>query len=469
MYVSIIPVPAEMPPIPEVSVARFHRFLFPLVCLCLICWAILSLAWSSFSPVRVSQAAAADNSQMSVLYARLDGSINPAKEDLLQQALRTCAKDGHHVLLLGLDTPGGLGQSMRDMVKMILNAKTPVAVWVGPKGARAASAGVFLVAASSVAGMSPQTNIGAASPVGMGGKEIPETVAKKITNDFVSLIRGVAEAKGRNVDWYEKAVTEAESITAQDAVMLRVVEFLALSPQDMLDQIGTQGLEIQGQKVTFESRDVNLVDFEPGFRISFLSWLLHPQIAYFLLLGGIAGLFFELSNPGTIFPGAFGAICLLLGLYALAVLPTNAAGVLLIFLALVLFILELAVVSYGLLSIGGVACLFFGSMILFKFEYGFTGLSLQVILPTVLAVSAFILFALYLVTKAQVRPRKTGFEGMQGLTGHIISWDHGEGKARIRGEIWKVKPEKNQSYSPGTPVRVTGQDGLTLFVREDKE
>ena len=251
--------------------------------------------------------------------------------------------------------------------------------------------------------------------------------------------------------------------------MLRVVEFLALSPQDLLDQIGTQGLEVQGQKVTFESREVNLVTFEPGFRIAFLSWLLHPQIAYFLLLGGIAGLFFELSNPGAIFPGAFGAICLLLGLYALAVLPTNAAGVLLIFLALVLFILELAVASYGLLSIGGVVCLLFGSMILFKFEYGFTGLSLQVILPTVLAVSAFILFALYLVTKAQVRPQKTGFEGMQGLTGHIISWNREEGKARIRGEIWKVASEENQSYSPGTRVRVTGGEGLTLFVREDKE
>lgn len=448
---------------------RFYRFLPLLVCLCLICWAVFALTLSIFTPARVSQAAAADNSQISVLYARLDGSINPAKEDLLQQALQTCAKDGHHLLLLGLDTPGGLGQSMRDMVKMILNAQTPVAVWVGPKGARAASAGVFLVAASSVAGMSPQTNIGAASPVGMGGKEIPETVAKKITNDFVSLIRGVAEAKGRNVDWYEKAVTEAESVSAKDAVMLRVVEFLALSPQDLLDQIGTQGLEVQGQKVTFESREVNLVTFEPGFRIAFLSWLLHPQIAYFLLLGGIAGLFFELSNPGAIFPGAFGAICLLLGLYALAVLPTNAAGVLLIFLALVLFILELAVASYGLLSIGGVVCLLFGSMILFKFEYGFTGLSLQVILPTVLAVSAFILFALYLVTKAQVRPQKTGFEGMQGLTGHIISWNREEGKARIRGEIWKVASEENQSYSPGTRVRVTGGEGLTLFVREDKE
>ncbi|MDZ7762291.1 MAG: nodulation protein NfeD [Desulfovermiculus sp.] len=431
----------------------------------LACWVLVALVWSTLSP----QAAFADNSQISILYARLEGSINPAKKDLLQQALDTCAQDGHDLLLLGLDTPGGLGESMRDMVKLILNAQTPVAIWVGPKGARAASAGVFLVAASHVAGMSPQTNIGAASPVAMGGKEIPETVKKKITNDFVSLIRGVAEAKGRNVDWYEKAVTEALSITAQEAVMQRVVEFLAVSPQDMATQIGAQGLIIDGQRITYEDKDMRLVTFHPSFRTTFLSWLLHPQIAYFLLLGGIAGLFFELSNPGSIFPGAFGAICLLLGLYALAVLPTNAAGVLLIFLSLILFILELAVTSYGLLSIGGVACLFIGSLILFKFEYGFTGLPLQIILPTVVTVSAFMLLGLYLVTKAQVRPKKTGFQGMLGLTGQVISWEREEGKARVRGEIWRVKSDSNQPLSSGTQVRVTGVDGLTLFVQEEKQ
>jgi membrane-bound serine protease (ClpP class) len=271
------------------------------------------------------------------------------------------------------------------------------------------------------------------------------------------------------VDWYEKAVTEALNITAQEAVMQRVVEFLALSPQDMATQIGSQGLELQGRRITFDQKDMRLVTYQPGFRTLFLSWLLHPQIAYFLLLGGIAGLFFELSNPGSIFPGAFGAICLLLGLYALAVLPTNAAGVLLIFLSFVLFILELAVTSYGLLSIGGVACLFFGSLILFRFEYGFTGLSLQVILPTVVLVSAFILLGVYLVTRAQVRPKKTGYQGMLGLTGQIISWDGEEGKARIRGEIWKVKPDSAQTLSPGTRVRVTDVQGLTLFVREETE
>lgn len=414
-------------------------------------------------------AAAEEDHQFSVLYVRLEGTINPAKKDLLDRALKSCIDDGHELLLIGLDTPGGLGESMRNMVKRILNAQTPVAIWVGPKGARAASAGVFLVAASHAAGMSPQTNIGAASPVAMGGKEIPETVAKKITNDFVSLIRGAAAAKDRNVAWYEKAVTDAVSITAKEAVMQRVVEYLAHSPQDMIDQIGSQGLDFQGRIIQFDPSNARLTTFKPSFRTIFLSWLLHPQIAYFLLLGGIAGLFFELSNPGSIFPGVFGAICLLLGLYALAVLPTNAAGVLLIFLSLVLFILELAVTSYGLLSIGGVICLFIGSLILFNFEYGFPGLSLRVILPTVLAVSAFILFGLYLVTRAQVRPQKTGSRGMLGLRGQITSWESEGGKARIRGEIWKVTSDDGTPLKPGTNVQVTDVHGLTLTVRPDTE
>ncbi|WP_244147425.1 NfeD family protein [Desulfovermiculus halophilus] len=446
--------------IPRSSSCVFFALAAVLLCL---------LTAMTSGPFLPSPASAADAPQVSVLYARLDGTINPAKKDLLDRAIQTCTEDGHDLLLVGLDTPGGLGQSMREMVKTILNSPVPVAVWVGPKGARAASAGVFLVAASHVAGMSPQTSIGAASPVAMGGKELPETVAKKITNDFVSLIRGAAGAQDRNVDWYEKSVLESVSITANEAVMQQVVEFLALTPRDMLEQIGTRGISIQGRTVSFGPQDAQLTKFEPGFRTTFLSWLLHPQIAYFLLLGGIAGLFFELSNPGSIFPGVFGAVCLLLGLYALAVLPTNAAGILLIFLAMILFILELAVTSYGLLSVGAVVCLFIGSLILFNFEYGFEGLTLQVILPTVLAVSAFILLGLYLVTRAQVRPRQTGSQGMLGLSGQVTSWETEGGKARIRGEIWKVRTHDGSQLNPGTQVRVTDVDGLTLTVREEQE
>lgn len=402
--------------------------------------------------------------QVSVLYTRIDGSINPAQEDLLQQSIQDCQTNGHDILLIGLDTPGGLGQSMREMLKMILNSPVPVITWVGPRGARAASAGVFLVAASSVAAMSPQTNIGAASPVAMGGRDIPETMAKKIKNDFLSLLRGVADARNRNVDWYEKAVEEAVSITAAEAVMLRVVDLMAVSPEDLLAQVGAKGLDWKGTRISYPAGGFSIVEHDPGFRYSFLSWLLNPQIAYFLLLGGLAGLFFELSNPGSIFPGVFGGICLLLGLYAMAVLPTNVAGLLLILLSMVLFILEIAVTSYGLLSVGAVVCLFIGSLILFDFEYGLGGLPLKVILPTILAMTSFIGLGLYLVTRAQVRPRQSGAEAMIGLRGEVLKWSGQEGHVRIRGEIWRARSSSSQALHPGDQVAVTEIEGLKVVV-----
>ena len=401
---------------------------------------------------------------VSVLYCRIEGSINPAQEDLLEKVIQVSQEDGHAILLLGLDTPGGLGQSMREMLKMILNAPLPVVIWVGPQGARAASAGVFLVAASTVAAMSPQTSIGAASPVGMGGKDIPETMAKKIKNDFVSLIRGVAKGRGRNVDWYEKAVEEAVSITASEAVMKKVVDLMAVSPEDLLTQIGSRGLLSSLDQPGFTEDEFTISTYEPGFRYKLLSWLLDPQIAYFLLLGGIAGIFFELSNPGTVFPGAFGAICLLLALYAMAVLPTTAAGLLLIIFSLVLFILEIAITSYGLLSIGGAISLFIGSMILYKFEYGLIVLPLKVILPTVIAATAFIGLGLFLVTRAQRRPHQTGYRSMYGLSGEVVNWSGEKGRIRVRGELWKARSADGLPRTAGEKVRVKGADGLTLIV-----
>lgn len=405
---------------------------------------------------------------VSVLYCRIDGSINPAQEDLLQKVIQTCDQEGHDLLLLGLDTPGGLGQSMREMIKLILNAPIPVVIWVGPQGARAASAGVFLVAASTVAAMSPQTSIGAASPVGMGGKDIPETMAKKIKNDFLSLIRGVAKGRGRNVDWYERAVEEAVSITASEAVLKKVVDLMAISPEDLLTQIGSKGLLPTLTPSRFNPDQFQIMRYEPGFRYSLLSWLLDPQIAYFLLLGGIAGIFFELSNPGTIFPGVFGMICLLLALYAMAILPTTAAGLLLIGLSLVLFILELAVTSYGLLSIAGMICLFIGSMILYQFEYGLILLPVQVILPTVLAVSAFIALGLFLIAKAQRRPKQTGYQSMLGLPAQVVDWSNAQGRVRVRGEIWKARAAAEEVLSAGDWVRVVEAEGLTLRVAPEE-
>lgn len=401
---------------------------------------------------------------VNALSVRIQGSINPATSEMLASAVKEGQAGGYDLLLLSLDTPGGLGQSMREMVQTVLNSPIPVATWVGPRGARAASAGTFIVAASSVASMSPETTIGSASPVSAGGQDVSETMKKKIENDFVSLIRGVASDKGRNVEWYVKAVREAANLSASQAAEKNVIDLLADSPEDLMRQIGEQGLALDGKTVTFGPEAFSITSFEPSFRFRIFSWLLHPQIAYFLLLGGIAGLFFELSNPGAVFPGVLGGICLVLGLYAMAVLPVTVAGLLLIFLSVLLFILELAIASYGLLTIAGVVSLFFGSVLLFDFEYGLASLPLATILPTVLVISAFIAFALYLVTRAQLKPRTTGADAMKGLTGRVTRWDQGRGQIMVRGELWRARSASGASLAPDTTVQVVDIQGLYLVV-----
>ncbi|MFW5792220.1 MAG: NfeD family protein [Desulfohalobiaceae bacterium] len=401
---------------------------------------------------------------MRVLYVQLDATINPAQVDLLEHSLGSCAGLDCDMLLLRLDTPGGLGDSMRSMVKLMLNAQVPVAVWVGPSGARAASAGMFLVAASSVAGMSPQSTIGAASPVSLGGEDVNGTMADKIKNDILSLVRGMAAARERNVDWYVQAVEESVSITAAEALELGVVEFVADSPDDFLRQAGAAGIPWQDEKLFFSAEQIHIQDYQPRFWYSLLSWLLNPQIAYFLLLGGIAGLFFELTNPGAIFPGVFGAICLLLALYSLAVLPTNATGLLLILLGLVLFGLEVKITSYALLSIAGAVCLFMGSLLLFRFEYGFAALPLTTVVATVGTVVLFVLIALGLVTKAQLIKPRSGREAMIGLVGQVLEWENSRGRVRVHGEIWNARSRDDATLKPGDIVRIRDIQGLVLIV-----
>lgn len=403
-------------------------------------------------------------SSFTVLSAEITGAISPAQVEMLQDILRQAGDDHADMVLLRLDTPGGLVTSMREMVQLILNAPLPVAVWVGPPGARAASAGVFLVAASSVAAMSPQSTIGAASPVDMGGKDVDSTMAAKVKNDIISLVRGVAEARGRNVDWYVKSVEEAVSITATEAVLLKVVDILANDPADLMEQLAVKGLPWQGKTLRFSGRDVRFVEFSPGIRHELLTWLLDPQVAYLLLLGGMAGLFFELATPGAIFPGVFGGLCLLLGLYAMSVLPTNVAGILLILFGLVLFVLELKVASYGMLSIAALVSLFIGSTILFRTEAGVAGLPLSTIIS---GLAGFVLIfgaVAYLVTRAQLRKSPVGSEAMVGLVAEVRSWSRGKGTVFVNGETWNARGRSDLPVAPGDQVRVSGLDGLTLHV-----
>jgi membrane-bound serine protease (ClpP class) len=403
-----------------------------------------------------------------ILSITISGSINPAQVDLLEETITVAHRDGYRLLLITLDTPGGLGTSMREMVKLMLSSPVPIGVWVGPPGASAASAGIFLVAASDVAGMSPQTTIGSAHPVGLTGGEGTETQVQKVIQDFLSLVRGIAQARDRNVDWYELAVRENANLTGEEAVEQKVVELLAPSLEDFLEQAGTRGIPFQDETLHFTSEEMRVETYQPGMRYRLLAWLLDPQIAYFLLLGGLAGLFFELSNPGAFFPGVIGAICLILSLYALAILPTNVAGFLLIFMGLLLFFLEIFVNSMGLLSIAGVVSLFIGSLVLYRVEYGFPALPLPTILATVIGVSLLIGLAIYLVTKAQTQRPRLGLQTILGQRAEILTWEDGEGQVLVRGEVWKAR-SSGADLKKGDTVRVTSYDGLTLHVEPWKE
>ena len=312
--------------------------------------------------------------------------------------------------------------------------------------------------------MAPGTNIGAATPVNMTGKDVPETMARKIQNDIISLLRGVVTARNRNIEWYEKAVTESASITAQEAVQQRVVEFLAPTPEDFLDQIGSRGLEHGKDVLHFTGSQMRMTPYEPGLTYKLLAWLLNPTIAYLLFLGGIAGLFFELSNPGAVFPGVFGALCLLLGMYALSILPTTPAGVLLILLGLILFVIELKVVSYGLLTVAGIASLTVGSLILFDFEYGLASLPLRIIIASVAGICVLFVAVLFLVAKAHTRPRAMGLAALVGQSGEVIGWENDHGQIRVRGEQWSARTSAPVPLDRGDKVLITRADGLVLDV-----
>lgn len=425
---------------------------------------VLAAVFLCLCPVRgVSAETSADG--FHVLAAELDGPITPAAEDHLAAVLAQADTMGADAVLLRLDTPGGLISSMRVMLKSLLSSPLPVVVWVGPSGAQAASAGVFLVAASNVAAMAPQTTIGAASPVNMGGGDMGDTMRAKVKNDIMSLVRSMAASRGRNVRWYERSVDEALSVNAAEAVMDNVVEFLASDRKDLFDQVARRGISFGGSVIRFDAENVVFTDYEPGMRHRFLSWLLDPQIAYLLLLGGMVGLFFEFSTPGAIFPGVFGGLCLILGLYAMSVLPTNAAGILLIIFALVLLILEVYVTSFGMLGVGAMVALFIGSTILFDPSQGMAGLPLSLILSTIVPIAAILGGCLVVITRAQRSKPVSGAQAMVGEIALVKAWSAGAGTVFIRGEQWKA--ESDMPMDQVRRVRIVGVQGLTLMVEPE--
>ncbi|RQD68244.1 MAG: nodulation protein NfeD [Desulfonatronovibrio sp. MSAO_Bac4] len=406
----------------------------------------------------------ADTVQHKILTVDIDGPITPAQEELLGDALAKASDEGFINLIVRLDTPGGLAESMRNMVKLILNADVPVTVWVAPDGARAASAGVFLVAAADLAVMSPQSTIGSASPVDISGKDAQDTMAQKIVNDLLSLITSVARERGRNIEWYEAAVLESANLDAQDALQSRVIDIIAGSQEDLLNQMGKRGLVIHGQEINFEAGDIEIVIFEPGLKYKILSWLLHPQIAYLLFLAGMAGLFFEFSNPGAIFPGVVGGFCLVLGLYSLSVLPTNVTGILLLILGFIFVLIEINVPTFGLLTTAALISFFFGSLFLFDSGYPYFQLPAMTIIPIITILTLVLVLLAYLIGKSQMSPT-TDESGITNDTVRVLDWEGTRGKVKVRGEIWNARSSAPVSLEPEQEVPVDRVEGMTIYIK----
>ena len=399
----------------------------------------------------------------------LEGVITSPSAKYVAESLEEAQKAGAEGMIILLDTPGGLDTAMRDIAKSILNAPLPVIVYVYPSGARAASAGVIIAQAAHVAAMAPGTNIGAAHPVaiGIGGGQMDKTMSQKIENDAAAYARSIAKTRDRSEEWVEKAVRKSESITADEALKLKVIDVVAPDIEKLLAAIDQKEVTVAGSKKKISTAGAVMNTKKMGTRQGILSAISDPNIAYLLLLIGLAGLYFEFSTPGAILPGVIGGISLLLAFVGMSALPVNYTGVLLILFSIILFIAEIKIMSHGMLTVGGVISLALGSFFLFDTPEPALRVSLQVLLPALLVASGFFIVIIGLAVKAQMRKHYSGKESMiegQGEAGTDID---GEGRVFFQGEYWTV--ESDQFIPQGAKVRIKKVDGLKLIVEEIKE
>jgi membrane-bound serine protease (ClpP class) len=401
-----------------------------------------------------------------VYTVEVDGIINPATAKFIVDSIDQAIQQGAQCLIIQLDTPGGLMDSMRMIVKKELASTIPIIVYVAPSGARAASAGVFVTMAANIAVMAPSTHIGAAHPVTLGGGEGKEskTMTEKIVNDTVSYIKTIAKNRGRNVDWAEKAVVKSVSITEEEAVKLNVVDFITPDLQSLLTKIDGKVVKFNGVTRTLHTKGVQPKPIQMSWRDRLLDIISNPTIAYIFLMLGIYGIFFELSSPGAILPGVVGGIFLILAFYALQMLPVNYAGLALIIFAIILFIAEIKVVSHGLLAVGGVISLLLGSMMLFQSPVEYMRVSMSVIIPAVMVSAAFFIFAVTKAVNARLKKPTTGMEGLVGEVGIASTPITLEGKISIHGEFWNATSD--QSIEQGEKVQVIGMVNLKLKVKK---
>jgi membrane-bound serine protease (ClpP class) len=403
-----------------------------------------------------------------VLVANVEALIHPVSAEYMVEAIDRADAARAALVVFILETPGGLVDSTRTIVTRMLAAKTPVAVFVAPSGARAASAGFLITLASDVAVMAPGTHIGAAHPVSGQGEKMDETMAKKAASDVAAYARTLASGRGRNVEWAEQAVRESRAFTETEALKASppLIDFVAADVPDLLRQVdGREIRRFDGRKETLRTAGARVESISMSLRQRVLSTLAHPNIAYILLSLGVLGLTIELWSPGAVLPGVAGGICLLLAFFTFQVLPVNYAGVLLILFGLALLVVEVKVASFGLLGAGGIVSLLLGSMILIDAPTPELRVSLQLIIPIVVALAAIMLFLARLAVIAQRRPSVTGAAGMLGAAGSALTAipAGGEGRVSAHGEIWSARA--SEAIAAGDPVLVSGIDGLVLTVR----
>jgi membrane-bound serine protease (ClpP class) len=400
-----------------------------------------------------------------VVVLQVDGAIGPATVDDLRRGLALSQKQQAQLLVLQIDTPGGLDLSMRSMIKDILASPVPVATFVAPGGARAASAGTYILYASHIAAMTPASNLGAATPVAIGlpvGSQPADAMAAKRIGDAAAYIRSLAQLRGRNADWAEKAVREAASLSAAEALDLKVVDLVARDLPDLLRQLDGREVKLPAGVQRLATRDAPTLAFEPGWRSRLLSTITNPSVALLLMMIGIYGLVFEFMSPGMVAPGVVGGISLLLALFALQLLPVNYAGLALILLGLGFLVAEAFVPSFGALGLGGAVAFVFGAVLLIDSDSPGYGIPLPLIGVLAALSVAFVALVGGMAARARRRPLVTGVQTVLGAGGELLEFAGGEGWALVQGEHWKVRgPPQLQ---PGDRVRVTALGDGTLEI-----
>ncbi|MDO9528947.1 MAG: nodulation protein NfeD [Syntrophales bacterium] len=394
----------------------------------------------------------------------INSAITPPVAKHIINAINQSSNEGSDGLIILLDTPGGLDLAMRDIIKGLLNSSIPVIVFVYPSGARAASAGVIITMAANVAGMAPGTNIGAAHPVALGAGKMDETMAEKVENDFVAYAKSIAKKRGRDTKWVEEAIRKSKSITAEEALKLNVIDFVVVDINQLLEKMDGKEVTLASGKIVLKTKGAIVNHRAMGLREKILTTLSNPNIAYLLLMIGLAGLYFEFAHPGVVLPGVIGGISLILSFYALQTLPVNYAGVLLIIFGIILFIAEIKIISHGMLTVAGIISLILGSLMLFESPAPALRVSLAVMLPTVAVTSLFFAGIITLALKAQMRKPVTGPEGMIGEEGNTITVVYEDGKVFIRGEYWNAFSK--ELVEKGERVKVVGISGFKVEIEK---